>query len=172
MTKIQMLLFAYAYLSDVKGFVWRQSERRIFCALTSVGALFIFTFLEEVKIMETIRGWYANIGKKIKTLAIWTFIIAAIACIISGIIMMLSNEGAAFIPGAFFMVLGSIAAFISSWTLYAFGELVDNSQTIAERLNPENVPLKSKESYLCPNCDEDIEKGCLECPKCGQKIEW
>ena len=167
-----MLLFAYAYLSDVKGFVWRQSERRIFCALTSVGALFIFTFLEEVKIMETIRGWYANIGKKIKTLAIILFIFGTVMGIFLAVHLVSNYEDLIFF-GLLVLVIAPIGAFVSSWILYGFGEIVDNSQIITKRLDSENVPVIPVEKcYLCPSCDEEIEEGCLECPKCGQEIEW
>ncbi len=47
--KIQMLFFCIYLYRIVKAFVWRQLEQRIFCALTSVGALFIFIkFQEEI----------------------------------------------------------------------------------------------------------------------------
>jgi len=36
--------------------------------------------------METIKVWYANIGKKIKDWATWIFVVESIAAVTAGII--------------------------------------------------------------------------------------
>ena len=69
---------------------------------------------------------YDNIGGKIKGLAKATFIIEAIAVVITGIALMASDED--MIPiGLLVMVVGPIVAWVSSWLLYGFGELVDKA---------------------------------------------
>ena len=77
-------------------------------------------FLEEVITM------YDNIGGKIKGLAKATFIVEAIAAVITGIALMASDDD--MIPiGLLVMVVGPIVAWVSSWLLYGFGELVDKT---------------------------------------------
>ena len=69
---------------------------------------------------------YDNIGGKIKGLAKATFIVEAIAAVITGIALMASDED--MIPvGLLVMVAGPIVAWVSSWLLYGFGELIDKT---------------------------------------------
>lgn len=69
---------------------------------------------------------YDNIGGKIKGLAKATFIVEAIAAVITGIALMASDED--MIPvGLLVMVVGPIVTWVSSWLLYGFGELVDKA---------------------------------------------
>lgn len=73
---------------------------------------------------------YDNIGGKIKGLAKVGFIVEAIAAVITGIALMASDED--LIPiGLLVMLLGPIVAWVSSWLLYGFGELVDKTCDIA-----------------------------------------
>lgn len=82
---------------------------------------------------------YDNIGEKIKGLAKSIFIVEAISAIITGTVL-LANE---FILAGFLTLFcGPIVAWVSSWILYAFGELVDkscdnerNTRQILEKLN-------------------------------------
>ena len=68
---------------------------------------------------------YDNIGEKIKGLAKWTFIVEAIAAVITGIAMMMVGEGEELsFYGLLVMLLGPIAAWVSSWLLYGFGEII------------------------------------------------
>ncbi len=67
---------------------------------------------------------FDNIGGKIKTLAqvmCWAGIILSIFCVIPFMAhgMVLS--------GVMFMVIGSLISWVSSFTLYGFGELIENS---------------------------------------------
>jgi hypothetical protein len=66
---------------------------------------------------------YDHIGKKIKSLAVWTFIVEAIGSIITGFILM-TDEDVLYILLVFF---GPIVAWVSSWLLYGFGELIDKA---------------------------------------------
>ena len=90
---------------------------------------------------------YENIGGKVKLLAKVSFIVEAVASILMGFALMLSDgdmeETALY--GFFVILLGPVVAFVSSWVLYAFGELVEktcrnesNSATIVNLLKRKN----------------------------------
>ena len=68
---------------------------------------------------------YSNIGGKIKSLAKWTFIVEAIAAVIAGIAVIIDSED--FLLAFALILLGPIVAWVSSWVLYGFGELVDKA---------------------------------------------
>ncbi len=152
----------------------------------------------------SIRSWYDNIGAKIKSWAIWIFIFEAIATIITGIILLSysTSEGG---PGAFFAFLLLILAvplailieFVSTWLLYAFGELVEktvdnenNTREILEILNnKENKNAKKKQDkkqttqkqhtknerardeQKIPENDLFNEDG-FKCPNCGNFVYY
>ena len=82
---------------------------------------------------------YENIGKKIKVLAQAIFILESIAAVITGIVLWIDIE-----EGWCAIVLfgGPVVAWISSWLLYGFGELIDkvcdierNSRGVATKSN-------------------------------------
>ncbi len=68
-----------------------------------------------------LENMYENIGGKIKGLAKWIFIVEALGSIITGLILAF-EEDSLFILMA---ICGPIVAWVSSWVLYAFGELVE-----------------------------------------------
>ena len=78
---------------------------------------------------------YDNIGGKIKSWAVWIFIVEAIAAIIGGIILIANDNG---LVGFLTIVFGPIAAWVSSWLLYGFGQLIENSDIIAAEYNRKN----------------------------------
>ena len=65
---------------------------------------------------------YENIGGKIKKLAAWTFIIEAIGAIITGIALAIDQGVGGYLVISF---VGPIVAFVGSWLLYGFGELIE-----------------------------------------------
>ena len=77
---------------------------------------------------------YTDIGRKIKGWAKWIFIIEAIAAIIAGFGLMAYD--ATFI-GLLVLACGPLIAWVSSWILYAFGELVD--KTCDNERNTQNI---------------------------------
>lgn len=83
--------------------------------------------------------WYSDIGKKIKGWAKAIFIIESILFIISAIIMLsFAAEDEVWLPLALVTaILGPVVSWISSWLLYAFGELVD--KTAANERNTQNI---------------------------------
>ena len=81
---------------------------------------------------------YEDIGGKIKALAKAWFFIGAIFAIICGIYLIVIDESMVFV-GMFLMVGGPLLAYISSWLLYGFGELVDIAYEIEWNTRREEV---------------------------------
>ena len=73
---------------------------------------------------------YDNIGGKIKGLAKVIFIIEVIAAVIAGFAIIAIDKYLALI-GLLVMAVGATAAWISSWFLYGFGELIEKTCEIA-----------------------------------------
>lgn len=75
---------------------------------------------------------YGNIGGRIKRFALTSFFIEAISAVIGGIVMffigVFEGEESFLVSGLLTMFLGPIAAWIGTWFMYAFGELVENSR--------------------------------------------
>lgn len=69
---------------------------------------------------------YDNIGGKIKKLAKGIFIFEAISLVLTGFILTLTDEDL-ILPGVLILFIGPLVAWVSSWILYAFGELVDKA---------------------------------------------
>ena len=68
---------------------------------------------------------YENIGRKIKNWAKWIFIVEAIGAIITGFVLLCLDEDF-ILYGLLAMILGPFVAWVGSWILYAFGELVED----------------------------------------------
>ena len=86
---------------------------------------------------------YIDIGKKIKNLAKWTFIFEAIGAIITGLVLLFTDEGL-ILYGLLTLICGPIIAYVGSWILYAFGELVD--KTSENEKNTRNILALMKKS--------------------------
>ena len=74
---------------------------------------------------------YDNIGGKIKGLAKAFFIVEAIAAVIAGIALMAIDEDL-ILFGALALILGPVVAWVSSWLLYGFGELIEKATQTAQ----------------------------------------
>lgn len=76
---------------------------------------------------------YQNIGRKLKILAIVVCCLGIIASIVWAIAFWQEQETLRYdlrvgrIPGFVILILGSLLSYLSSWGLYAFGELVQTS---------------------------------------------
>jgi hypothetical protein len=74
---------------------------------------------------------YGNIGKKIKGFAFVSCIIEALGAIVTGIIFsfigIFDGEVEFILYGLLLTYLGPISAWVASWFLYAFGELVEKT---------------------------------------------
>ena len=96
---------------------------------------------------------YDNIGGKIKGLAKVIFVVETIASIGLGIALMAIFESMVVI-GLVTLLLGPVVAWVSSWFLYGFGELIDKACDI-ER-NTRGGEIKSKAEAKTD--DERIKK--------------
>ena len=90
-----------------------------------------------VKVPKTDEdGLYANIGKKIKGWAKGTFIVEAVVAVITAVFVLISaveeGEAEAFLGALAILILGPLVAWVSSWLLYGFGELVDKTSANEE----------------------------------------
>ena len=74
---------------------------------------------------------YEDIGGKMKGLASTVMIVESIAAVITGIAMIVVDEYL-ILFGLLTIVLGPAVAWISSWLLYGFGEIIDYLGIIAE----------------------------------------
>lgn len=67
---------------------------------------------------------FNNIGKKIKVLALIFFILEVTAIEISSLVLMAEGYDEEIVMGIFLMFLGPVVAWVSSWFLYGYGELI------------------------------------------------
>ena len=81
---------------------------------------------------------YEDIGGKIKNLAKWIFIVEAIGAIITGLVFLFTDEDF-ILYGLLIMILGPIVAWVGSWILYAFGELVEDVHAMRNEESPTTV---------------------------------
>ena len=91
---------------------------------------------------EILSMLYYNIGRKIKTWAMWMFIIEALSAIISGILLILNFVDAGpyefnLFMGIITILLGPVVAFVSTLLLYGFGELIE--KTSKNEANTEQI---------------------------------
>ena len=133
---------------------------------------------------------YHNIGGKIKNWAKWIFIFEAIGAIIAGIVLIFTDEDF-ILYGLITLICGPIIAWVSSWILYAFGELVEDVHfirnkeertvvdnklnTVAPKVyksNPNNktthpiTVVPSNTGYKCPVCKMSMDS-LVPCERCG-----
>ena len=128
---------------------------------------------------------YDNIGGKIKSWAVWIFVVEAIAAVIGGIALIANDNG---LVGFLTIVFGPIAAWVSSWLLYGFGQLIENSDIIAAEYNRKNEQHKKevaknnekkqaqrkkqiKATMGNPNFDEDDYID-IVCPNCKEELSF
>jgi len=94
---------------------------------------------------------FDNIGGKIKSLAQVMCWIGIIGSVISGFVMIGTNEDLAFL-GFVVMVVGSLVSWVSSFTLYGFGQLIENTDQLV--LNAEK-PFSNKKAKQTKKVKED-----------------
>ena len=87
---------------------------------------------------------YENIGSKIKGLATTIFVIEALASVVVGIVLLATDE-ALVLFGLMSLIGGPIVAWVSSFLLYGFGELIDKASEIEKntRMNQNNGSNKN-----------------------------
>ena len=85
---------------------------------------------------------YANIGYKVKCLAFVSCIVETIGAVIGGIALLIDWQW----WGIFVIFAGPIIAWVTTWMLYAFGELVDKACDIDQSIKAGNVALQNSDS--------------------------
>ena len=98
---------------------------------------------------------FTNIGSKIKALAQIVCWAGIIGSVISGIAI-IEDAG---VLGLMIILLGSLISWISSFAVYGFGQLIENTDKIVSYF--EEQPLLSKNTINSQN-EEDIQKEILQ----------
>ena len=114
---------------DVKIEVKRKEE--------SLGSNMHITSSSENELDEYHSKMFSNIGSKIKGLAVFITSLGIIASVIGGIALMTSDEEL-ILPGFLVMIFGSLASWVSSFFIYGFGQLVENSDKTVALLKEQN----------------------------------
>ena len=115
---------------------------------------------------------YKEIGKKIKKLAIVIFVLEAIVFFIGEIILMAINNDL-FLVGILMMIIGPLLAWVSSFILYGFGELIDKTSEIANNTSKAraNVVLEnSSKQSSNEELKKLLEKGLISEDEYRQKV--
>ena len=120
---------------------------------------------------------FDNIGRKLKTLAKVFCWIGIIGSLIGAIPIWVSGSQAsryrysssstlsiAFI-GLLVLVFGCLLSWIASWALYAFGEMVEDTDAIRNSLESRG----RRPSYLNTNEQKSIQEEKKDCPYCGAR---
>lgn len=121
---------------------------------------------------------FENVGKKLKTVAkvfcwigIAIFGFIGILVIIRGIFTL---SAATFFIGVLYIILGFFISWIGSLSMYAFGQLVENSDKTVKLLVKLNTKPKTTNSYsatkaakFCRTCGAVLQKDQLMCHACG-----
>lgn len=133
---------------------------------------------------------FDDIGGKIKTLAQVLCWIGIAVAVISGVIVFVDGS---MIVGLLTIIIGSLASWLGSFMMYGFGQLVENSDAAAYRLEkleqavakmqqgqqpaardadaPRQVPTVSRSNrpWTCKHCSSSNAAAQLYCSNCG---EW
>ncbi len=78
---------------------------------------------------------FRNVGKSIKTIAIVFCIVDMISSIITGIVLMAEDDDYIAL-GLLIIFLGTFLAWVGALFIYGFGQLVQNSDIIANKIDP------------------------------------
>ena len=122
---------------------------------------------------------FDDIGAKIKNVAVTVTWIGIIFSCISGIVMMCSNEDL-ILPGFLTMIGGSLASWLSSLTLYGFGQLIENSDILVKQgkrtillLNNQNINTSApttNNAEINSSTTNNSPKHTFRCSACGNMI--
>ena len=92
---------------------------------------------------------FNNIGRKIKTLAKVITGIGITASIIYGaVVVRLSNSPIFIIQGLLTMIVGSLISWLSSVTLYGFGQLIENTDILVSIHRNRGTAFRGSEGEL------------------------
>ena len=140
---------------------------------------------------------FTNIGNKIRTLAKVLCIIGIVLAALSGLIMMISGismlgysytagAGVALIFGGLVSAaLGALLAWVGSFVLYGYGQLIHSVQNMEAKICGNETPgydggnsafaytapiTSNGGGKTCPNCGASNSEMSHYCEKCGQAL--
>jgi len=117
---------------------------------------------------------YKNIGKKIKTLAKVLAWIGIMLSVLFGLALILLDEGETqtTVAGVFYILLGPVISWLGSLMMYGFGQLVDNSDRIANQIAPKAPARKTaKRQAETVEADPEMELHERYCSYCGSILK-
>ncbi len=126
---------------------------------------------------------FDNIGGKIKDQARSSCYLGIVISMLLGAMLLLSGQGILMILGLLIAVAGSLVSWQSSFVLYGFGEMVENSDILAGRIqgkepkaaapSGQNAGGTQKKAKVTGPIPRDAvifptrTEAEIECPKCG-----
>lgn len=126
---------------------------------------------------------FDNIADKIKTLATGICILGIISSVITGIVFMV-NDSEMILSGLIVAVAGSFLSWISSFVLYGFGQLIENTDELilcfeeadvstaapaaSESTPPPAASKPSSVEWYCTECGTKNEAFTQFCGTCGK----
>lgn len=112
---------------------------------------------------------FKNIGEKIKKLAEIFTIIGIVCAVLSGIVVMSFGDGFVLI-GFIVIALMSFLAWIGSFLLYGYGQLIDNTDKLVKLHTGESDDqfAEAKDSTQTLNTDSE-DKNLGKCDICGKE---
>lgn len=116
---------------------------------------------------------FENIGSKIKNLAIVFTCIGFVASFITGFTVM---------PfGIIYIVVGCLISWIGSMLIYGFGQLIENTDKLVNKLSPEEETAEEithskssskRENWTCISCGTENAGHIPYCNSCGVSRDW
>ena len=102
---------------------------------------------------------YDNIGGKLKLLAKIIFYVQAISSAIGGLAVAAIDDDMV-VYGLLIFLLGPLCAWVSSWFLYGFGELIETNSIIAKKISGEALPQSNTapKAADAPKKDDRLER--------------
>ena len=108
--------------------------------------------------MGFLENLYFGIGKKIKNWAIWMAIIEAIGSVITGIVFLCVFGVEDGWWGLIISVCGPVLAYVNTWLLYGFGELIDKACDIADNTNISVLSIREEIARRNKEAEEERRK--------------
>ena len=128
---------------------------------------------------------FENIGGKIKVLAVVVCIIGIILSVFYALNLWASGYNNSFWLGLVALVGGSVLSWIGSFFAYGFGELIERTCSIDDKLSKAGssvstmiiekdssgrdvaMAYNSRDAWSCPKCKTMNPKSRIECRECG-----
>ena len=132
---------------------------------------------------------FRNVGKEIKVWAQIAYVIGIIVSVAAGVVRILSAIDAdnfdLALGGFLIIVCGCIAARLSVIVLYAFGELVETTSMINQKMSAllnravyernvaqDKTEGNERKTWNCPTCNAENSNQCAFCSDCGTSKSW